>query len=173
VSGIVSLHGGSIEAHSAGPQRGSEFVVRLPVAAAQEEAASAAAPPDTPAAVITRRVLVVDDNADSAEALALLLRVEGHHVETAPDGPAALAAAERLRPEAMLIDIGMPGMDGCEVCGRIRTQPWGSGILMVAQTGWGQPQDRDRTRAAGFDAHLTKPVDPAVVHEMLTTLKTV
>jgi CheY-like chemotaxis protein len=172
VHGIVSLHDGRIEARSAGLGRGSEFVVRLPVVPGVAMAeqlrvpASAVAP-----SLVSRRVLVVDDNADSAESLALLLRVEGHLVETAYDGRAAVELAERFQPDAILLDLGMPGMNGYDVCEEIRSQPWGRSILMVAQTGWGQAQDRARTFEAGFDAHLTKPIDPEVVQEMLVTLK--
>lgn len=117
--------------------------------------------------VISRRVLVVDDNADSAEATALLLTLKGHSVETAHDGEEALAAAERFQPEAILLDLGMPKLDGFEVCRRIRQRPWGVGVLMVAQTGWGQPQDRARAIEAGFDAHMTKPIDPEALQELL------
>jgi CheY-like chemotaxis protein len=127
-------------------------------------------PPEAGASV-SRRVLVVDDNVDSAEAMALLLRLQGHVVEIAHDGEEALAAAERFRPEAMLLDLGMPKLNGFEVCQRIRQSPWGAGVLMVAQTGWGQAQDRARTIEAGFDAHLTKPIDPAAVQDMLAALK--
>ena len=124
-----------------------------------------------PADVISRRVLVVDDNADSAEAMALLLRLKGHSVETAYDGEEALATADRFRPEAVLLDLGMPKLNGFEVCRQIRQRPWGAGVLMVAQTGWGQAQDRARTLEAGFDAHLTKPIDPDAVQAMLVALK--
>ena len=128
-------------------------------------------PADANTAVLSRRVLVVDDSPDSAEAMALLLRLKGHHVETAHDGEEALATAERFRPHAILLDLGMPKLNGFDVCRRIRQQPWGASVLMVAQTGWGQAQDRARTLEAGFDAHLTKPIDPDAVHAMLVALK--
>ena len=127
--------------------------------------------PPSAGATVSRRVLVVDDNADGAEALALLLRLQGHIVEIAHDGEEAIAAAERFQPHAILLDLGLPGLNGFEVCQRIRQRPWGAAVLMVAQTGWGQAQDRARTRDAGFDAHLTKPIDPAAVQDMLVTLK--
>ncbi len=172
VHGIVSLHDGRVEARSAGPGRGSEFVVRLPVLHGVVMADPVRVPaPAATNALVSRRVLVVDDNADSAESLALLLRIEGHLVETAHDGGSAVALAERLQPDAILLDLGMPGMNGYEVCEAIRSRPWGRSILMVAQTGWGQAQDRVRTLEAGFDAHLTKPIDPDAVHEMLITLR--
>jgi signal transduction histidine kinase/ActR/RegA family two-component response regulator len=172
VHGIVALHNGRVEARSGGLGRGSEFIVRLPASVSVEMPASApASVDDTPRHRVSRRVLVVDDNEDSAESLALLLRLEGHLVKTAHDGEAALAVAERFQPDAILLDLGMPRLNGYEVCERIRSQPWGRGVLMVAQTGWGQAQDRARTLAAGFDAHLTKPIDPATVQEMLIRLK--
>jgi CheY-like chemotaxis protein len=99
------------------------------------------------------------------------LRLSGHLVQTAHDGEAALEAADRFQPDAILLDLGMPRLNGYEVCERIRLRPWGQGVLLIAQTGWGQAQDRARTLAAGFDAHLTKPIDPAVVQEMLLKMK--
>jgi len=173
VHGVVTLHNGRVEARSAGVGRGSEFIVRLPVVSI-----TPAMPPEpkspssqTPRPLVSRRVLVVDDNKDSAEALALLLRLAGHLVETAHDGEAALEIAERFQPDAVLLDLGMPRLNGYEVCEQIRSRSWGQSILVVAQTGWGQEQDRARTLEAGFDAHLTKPIDPEVVQEMLVTLK--
>ena len=172
VHGIVALHDGRVEARSAGSGRGSEFIVRLPVALVPADAvAGAPTVDDTPRQLVSRRVLVVDDNEDSAESLALLLRLAGHLVETAHDGEAALEVAERFQPDAILLDLGMPRLNGYEVCERIRMQPWGQGVLMVAQTGWGQAQDRARTMDAGFDAHLTKPIDHAAVQEMLVKMK--
>jgi signal transduction histidine kinase len=172
VHGVVALHNGRVEARSAGPGRGSEFIVRLPllqgVPLMKPGRVRAASTAQT---LVSRRVLVVDDNADSAESLALLLRVEGHLVETAHDGNTAIELAERFQPDAILLDLGMPGMNGYEVCEYIRQRPWGHSILMVAQTGWGQAQDRARTLEAGFDTHLTKPIDPEAVQEMLLTLK--
>jgi CheY-like chemotaxis protein len=172
VHGVVALHNGRVEARSAGPGRGSEFIVRLPllqgVPLMKPGRVRAASTAQT---LVSRRVLVVDDNADSAESLALLLRVEGHLVETAHDGNTAIELAERFQPDAILLDLGMPGMNGYEVCEYIRQRPWGHSILMVAQTGWGQAQDRARTLDAGFDTHLTKPIDPEAVQEMLLTLK--
>jgi CheY-like chemotaxis protein len=120
---------------------------------------------------VPRRVLVVDDNADSADSLALLLRLDGHIVETANDGEAALEVAERFQPDAMLLDLGMPRLNGFEVCKRVRERPWGQSILMIAQTGWGQAQDRARTVEAGFDAHLTKPVAPERLRQVLAGMQ--
>jgi signal transduction histidine kinase/CheY-like chemotaxis protein len=173
VHGIVASHNGRVEARSAGVGRGSEFIVRLPVVAVK---AAAMEPPrpntdDTPRSLVSRRVLVVDDNADSADSLALLLRLSGHLVETAHDGEEAIDSAERFQPDAILLDLGMPRLNGYEVCKRIRMRPWARGVLLIAQTGWGQAQDRARTLEAGFDAHLTKPIDPDVVLNMLASLK--
>ncbi len=124
----------------------------------------------SPNPVVSRRILVVDDNEDSADALTVLLRLQGHLVESANDGLHALEAAERFQPDVILLDIGMPGMNGYEVCREIRQQPWGADILLIAQTGWGQEQDRQRTTAAGFDGHLTKPIDHERLEEILADL---
>ena len=159
------MHGGSVEARSAGVGQGSEFVVRLPIV--HERAAAAAAPAAIPRDVASRRILVVDDNRDAAASLAMLLELDGHHIVTAHDGAAALEAAAAQRPEVVLLDIGLPLLDGYEVCRRIRQQPWGAGVVLLALTGWGQEEDRDRTRAAGFDGHLVKPVD---YNELMTLL---
>ncbi len=158
VRSLVELHGGSVEARSEGPGRGSEFIVRLPLARVAEAAphhddAASEAPLEG------RRVLVVDDNGDAAESLALLLQSAGAEVHTALDGPAGLAAARRFLPHAVLLDLGMPGMDGFEVARRLRAEPGLAGLALVALTGWGQEEDRKRTRGSGFDHHLTKPVD--------------
>jgi CheY-like chemotaxis protein len=158
VRSFVHLHGGTVEARSEGPGTGSEFVVRLPVvvvAAAEEtrpSRAAGAAPP--------RRVAVVDDNEDSAEGLAILLRLEGHEVATAHDGLEAVALAERFRPDVVFLDIGLPGISGYEAARRIRALPGGQQMRLVALTGWGQQEDRRKSAEAGFDRHLVKPVDP-------------
>jgi len=154
----------AVEAHSAGTGHGSEFVVRLPIVVEQQPVAPLAAPP---AAIAKRRILVVDDNRDAAASLSLLLELDGHAIVTVHDGLAAYAAAEAHRPEVALIDLGLPQMDGYELCRRIREQSWGPGMVLVALTGWGQDEDRSRTRAAGFDAHLVKPVDYAGLLELL------
>jgi two-component system CheB/CheR fusion protein len=163
---LVEMHGGTVTAHSDGPGTGSEFVVRLPAqrAAADVAQGNGAAP----AAVLPRRrVLVVDDNADAAESLALLLRLEGQDVRVAGDGPAALQAAAAQRPDVVFLDLGMPGMDGYEVCARFRREPDLAGVTLVALTGWGQDEDRRRSHAAGFDRHLVKPVGVEALREVL------
>ena len=159
VRGLVSLHGGEVEVRSAGLGHGSEFVVRLPRSEPVPEAAESV---ELPAATgPARRVLVVDDNVDNADSLALYLRQRGHLVDTAYDGDVACKAAEHFRPDVVLLDIGLPKLGGHEVCQYIRRQPWGVGMQIIAQTGWGQDADRLRSRDAGFDDHLVKPVAPA------------
>ncbi len=120
-----------------------------------------------PPPAASRRILIVDDNLDGAESLAMLLEEAGHTTHVAHDGVEAIAAAERVRPEAVLLDIGLPKLDGYEVCHRIREKPWGKPLLMVALTGWGQEEDRHRAQQAGFDAHLVKPVDFELLFKLL------
>jgi CheY-like chemotaxis protein len=117
------------------------------------------------------RILVADDNADSAEALAVLLRLAGHEVRTAQDGDEALALAKGFRPDVALLDIGMPRTNGYDLARLLRAEPWGKDILLIAETGWGQEEDRRRTREAGFHAHLVKPVDSTQLMEMLSSLR--
>ena len=119
--------------------------------------------------LVSRRVLIADDNRDSAETLAELLRMEGHAVTVVHDGPGSLAVFEEFRPEVVLLDIGMPGLDGYEVARRVRASRCGSGIKLIAITGWGQENDRQRAFAAGFDHHLTKPVDLQRLSTLLQT----
>jgi PAS domain S-box-containing protein len=158
VKGLVELHGGSVLARSDGPGKGSEFVVRLP--AVGPEPARTPPPAAEPAAPqARRRILVADDNEDSADSLAMLLKLQGHEVATAYDGEAALAAADAMRPDVALLDIGMPKLDGFELCRRIREQPWGNDVHLLAVTGWGQEDDVRCAEEAGFDQHLVKPVD--------------
>jgi PAS domain S-box-containing protein len=160
---LVQMHGGSLEARSEGIGRGSEFVVRLPLAPEPAAAAPTAATSSEPARP-RRRILVVDDNQDSGESLALLLELDGYETHTARDGLEALAVAERVRPDTVLLDIGLPKLNGYEVARRLRALPWAKHVLLVAMTGWGQDEDRQRSREAGFDAHVVKPV----THELLT-----
>ena len=166
------MHGGSITARSEGPGTGSEFVVRLPVlrrgsggrapAAGPTRGGRAERPP-------RRRILVVDDNVDAARSLArLLARLYGQEVRVAHDGPEALAVAEEFRPEVVLLDIGLPGMDGNEVARRLRGRPEFERTLIVALTGWGQEADVERSREAGFDHHLVKPANPDAILGLLT-----
>jgi two-component system CheB/CheR fusion protein len=164
--GLVEMHGGTIEATSDGPGAGSTFTVRLPLA---REPVIVEEQPAAPAAAASpaRRILIVDDLRDGAESMAMLLRAHGHEVQLAFDGEDGIAAAEAFRPDVVLLDIGMPKVNGYEACRRIRAQPWGRALRLVALTGWGQEDDRQRTRAAGFDSHLVKPVEPAELLALL------
>jgi CheY-like chemotaxis protein len=172
VRNLVELHGGTVEAHSAGPGHGSEFVVSLPALAAAPEGAKASASAQTALPVLptvsAARVLVVDDNVDAAETLADLLDLWGHPVCTVHDGAAALEQAESFQPAVVLLDIGLPGIDGYEVAQRLRRDQGYCGLL-IALTGYGQDEDRRRSEEAGFDHHLTKPVDPEVLRALLTS----
>ena len=166
--GIVQLHGGRIEARSPGPGRGAEFIVRLPVARS-EKPAEADRRPEPEVERKPRRVLVADDLRDSADTLAMLLRLHGHEVQIAYDGEEAIARAREFLPEVILLDLGMPRMGGDLACRVIREQPWGREMHVIALTGWGQESDRRRTEEAGFDEHLVKPVDPALLLDLLAT----
>lgn len=169
VKTLVEMHGGTVEALSAGDGQGSEFVVTLPVASDGPRAVRQDVP--VPRSSGARRILVADDNPDSADSLARLLRISGHEVHTRYDGPEALGAVEELRPDVVLLDIGMPKLNGHEVCRRIREQPWGRTIIVIALTGWGDEETRSRAKEAGFDAHLTKPVDYGALTELLARLR--
>jgi PAS domain S-box-containing protein len=169
VKRLVEMHGGRVEARSNGWGTGSEFVVTLPLAS-PASLASTAFPPSARAPKILaprRRFLVVDDNRDAADSLALLLEVYGAEVRVTYDGISAVAELRGWRPDVVLLDLGMPDMDGFEVAARIRKQPELAGIMLVALTGWGQPEDRRATRAAGFDLHLVKPVSPPELRELI------
>jgi len=169
VRGIVELHGGTVNAHSEGLGRGSEFVVRLPVSTAAVETPQLGNDQDA-AAGIGLRVLVADDNRDAADTCAELLELSGHHVQTAYSGRQALELAETFRPHAMLLDIGLPDLNGYTLATRIRESSWGQRTLLVAVTGWGQTEDRRRAFEAGFDHHLAKPVAPEAIESILRML---
>jgi PAS domain S-box-containing protein len=163
---LTELHGGSVTALSEGPDRGSEFVVRFPVLA--QPAAASPSTPSPAAAARPLRILVVDDNAAAAESLAILLRSSGHDVRTAGDGPAALDVARSFAPQAVLLDIGLPGgMDGYEVARQVRLLPGMSGVFLVALTGYGQDEDRRRSQEAGFQSYMVKPADPVELRGLL------
>ena len=169
VKSLVELHGGTIAASSDGPGAGSEFVVRLP-ALAEARASTAIPGVESPRQLVAsrRRILVVDDNADAAVSLArLLTRLHGQEVRVAHDGPEALAVAGEFLPEMIVMDIGMPGMDGYEVARRLRLRPEHTGTFLVALTGWGQESDRREAREAGFDCHVVKPVDADTIRGLL------
>src|SRR5262249_4644033 len=157
---LVEMHGGKIEAHSAGLGKGSEFVTRLPaLAEPAPEPAQKTPAASAPSSTGGRRVLIVDDNVDSAESMAVLLRLYGHDVRLAHDGEAALEEARAFRPDVMFLDLSLPKMDGYEVARRLRLEPAMSGVTLVAMTGYGQEEERRRTQEAGFNLHLVKPVN--------------
>jgi CheY-like chemotaxis protein len=165
---IVVLHGGTIEARSAGLGQGSDFIVCLPLV--QSDVATGGVAPTRPETRIAgHRILVVDDNVDAAESLGALLRCLGAEVDAVHDGPTALEALRTQRHTAAVLDIGMPGMDGYEVARRARASPYGEGITLIALTGWGNDDDRRRSREAGIDHHLVKPVDLHVLEDLLAT----
>ena len=167
VRGLVEMHGGTVEARSEGEGQGSEFLVRLPLAtpAGGSDRAGALAEESVPSA--RRRVLVVDDNADAVESLAELLELLGNEVRTASDGEAGVRAAEDFRPEVVFMDIAMPKLNGYAAARRIREQPWGKSMTLIALTGWGNQDDRRKTAEAGFDHHLIKPVEYAALTKLL------
>jgi CheY-like chemotaxis protein len=173
VRSLVGMHGGEVEAKSAGLGQGSEFVVKLPLAPPirSEDSALSSSSADSESGAPKWRILVVDDNADAADSLAILLELGGSDVQVAHDGLAALAIAETLRPDIIFLDIGMPQMDGYEVARRIRSTTSLDGVLLVALTGWGQEDDRRRSAEAGFDVHLVKPVEPTALETVLTHSK--
>ena len=186
VQRLVQMHGGEVSAASDGPGKGSEFVIRLPLLREEDEPVESQphlvpAPAGEVTAMVTplasadaarlvRRILIADDNNDALESLATLLQLSGHEVFTATNGGTALQSAERHLPEVALLDIGMPLLDGYEVAKRIRAQPWGQRITLVALTGWGQDSDRRRSREAGFDSHLVKPLDLETLTDLLARL---
>jgi CheY-like chemotaxis protein len=165
---LTEMHGGRVAAHSEGIGKGSCFSVRLPLNV--RRAAAPKAQRREHSSIASMGVLVVDDNRDAAESLAMLLRTAGAEVQVAHDGPSALAEFERCEPDIVLLDIGMPGMDGYEVARRLREVSRPERVAIVALTGWGQDEDRQRVRDAGFDHHLVKPIDLASLQALLTSL---
>lgn len=168
VKGLVVLHGGTVAAQSPGIGHGSTFSIHLPASAVHRGARSdAQLAMRTDASKPQCSVLIADDNRDAADSLALLLQMAGYELHVCHGGREALALAQRDRPDALVLDIGMPGMSGYEVARQIRQEDWGCNALLIAVTGWGQQEDRERSRDAGFDHHLTKPVDPDALQELL------
>lgn len=170
VKQLVEMHGGTITAHSDGTGDGAEFKVKLPIVIEKPNPEPISTSKESHAT--NRRILVVDDNADNADSLATLLAFTGNETLTAYDGLEGIDIAEQFRPDVLILDIGLPKLNGLEVCRRIRQQPWGKAILVVAVSGWGQEEDRQKTREAGFDHHLVKPVDPSDLAELLATANT-
>lgn len=169
VRNLVEMHGGTVEGHSEGLGCGSEFVVRLPLALAAKPHGPRVEP-SSYCGLSRRRILVVDDNRDAADSLAMLLKLLGAEVITAYGGPEALKVSRTFRPQVVLLDIGMPDMNGHEVARRLRNDPESAGITIVALTGWGQDEDRQLSQAAGFDHHLVKPLEFATLQTMLSSL---
>ena len=174
VKGLVGMHGGRIDAHSDGPGKGSEFVVRLPVVITQPSPGLHPANDDREKAPPAEkcRILIVDDNSLSSKSTAMLLRLMGHEIATAFNGFEGVEVAKTFRPDVILLDIGLPKLDGYEVAQRIREQPWGKSTLLIAVTGYGQEEDRRRSLEAGFDYHMIKPVNLVELEKTLTDLRT-
>ena len=167
---LVGMHGGTVEARCDGPDKGSEFLVRLPLVPPPHELPPKGDGPISKA-LSGCRILVVDDNKDSADSLGELLGLKGNEVRTAYDGLEAVEVAEAFRPELVLLDIGLPKLNGYEVAGRIREQPWGRDAILVALTGRGQDEDRRRSREAGFNLHVVKPLELAALEKLLVGLQ--
>ncbi len=172
VKRLVELHNGAITVQSAGQGLGSEFTVELPVISTPVSAASDATSSDTPARSSTCRIMVADDNQDAAKTLAIILRFMGHDVRTAHDGLEAVEVATEFRPDVILLDIGMPKLNGYDACRQIREQSWGKTIVIIALTGWGQEEDKRLSEEAGFSHHLVKPVDTTELKQLLAAVKT-
>ena len=167
VERLVKLHGGTVTAYSAGVGQGSQFTIKLPIAQVQRSGAPESRDDVLQPAAQHCRVLVVDDNVDSVDSLAMLLRLMGHDVATASDGLSALARADEFRPNVAILDIGLPKVNGYDLAKQIRERPWAKDVVLVALTGWGQEQHRRRSVEAGFNHHLTKPVEFDVLQQIL------
>jgi CheY-like chemotaxis protein len=166
---LIEMHGGRISATSGGPGLGSTFEIRIPIAPEVEASVRAiGVKDDLPTSRF--RLLVVDDNRDSVDSLSTLLRLMGNDVHKAFDGMEAVHAAHTLRPDVVLLDVGLPLRNGYEAAKLIRSEPWGNNMVLIALTGWGQEEDRKRSHEAGFDHHLVKPVDPKVLMTLVADL---
>src|SRR6202035_3973408 len=163
-------HGGRVEARSDGPGRGSEFIVRLPTGVPALEVSQVDVRADGPATDTGLKILVVDDSRDVADTCATVLELSGHEVQTAYSGRRALELAGTFRPHALVLDIGLPDVNGYELARAIRAAPWAGGMVLIAVTGWGQGEDRRRALEAGFDHHLTKPIAAETLESLLQSL---
>jgi len=170
VKQLVEMHGGTIEARSEGRGKGSEFVVRLPIVVEEKDAPAYRGGERPVVLTLARRILIVDDNRDAADSLGMMLRMMGNEIHTAYDGEEAVSAAAKFKPQVALLDIGLPKLNGYEVCRRIRQQPWGEPMVLIALTGWGQEDDKRKAEDAGFDRHMVKPVDPSSLITLLGSL---
>jgi CheY-like chemotaxis protein len=169
VKKLVEMHGGVVEATSDGDGLGSQFIVRLPVVLSVVQSQTDDDQDIRPSS--RRRILVVDDNRDAADSLAKILRLKGNESLSAHDGHEAIRQAAEFRPDVILLDIGMPGLNGYDTARQIRDQPWGKSIFLVALTGWGQDEDRRRSQHAGFDLHVVKPINAATLEKLLASAK--
>jgi PAS domain S-box-containing protein len=170
VKRLVEMHGGSVVAHNEGQGKGSEFIVRLPVFVETSVPLASTKEDELAIPKSTLRIFIVDDNRDSADTLGMVLRLMGNDIRTAYDGEEAVALAGEFRPDVVLLDIGLPKLNGYEACRRIREQPWGKNMVLIAVTGWGQEEDRRLSHEAGFDKHMVKPVDPQGLIKLLGEL---
>jgi CheY-like chemotaxis protein len=171
VRGLVTLHGGQVEAHSEGLNRGSQFTVRLPIGSGEPDSSEIHAKGTSATGAAGLKLIVLDDCPDSAETFAELLQASGHHVQTAYTGRQAFMLAETFHPHALLMDVGLPDVNGYELAQRIRATPWGRDALLIAVTGWGQETDRQRALDAGFDHHLIKPIAAETVESLLQSVR--
>jgi CheY-like chemotaxis protein/anti-sigma regulatory factor (Ser/Thr protein kinase) len=170
VKRIVDLHEGSVEVRSDGENRGTEFVVTLPALPSNEQVSAPSGPPSLPAGSKPVRILLVEDNPDAAETFTVLLELGGHEVRVAKDGLAAIDAVEDFSPDIAFIDVGLPGIDGYDLATRLRAHPGCHSTILVALTGYGRDEDKKRAAEAGFDHHLTKPVDFALIDRLLANV---
>tara|TARA_R110001606_G_scaffold263789_1_gene412420 strand:- start:106 stop:1005 length:900 start_codon:yes stop_codon:yes gene_type:complete len=171
VHGLVTLHGGTIVAHSEGNDKGSEFIVRLPISNSPAEITSVINK-TIPLVIKQKRILVIEDNVDAAESLAMLLEMKGHTTRKAYNGKSGIKIAEEFNPEVILLDIGLPDIDGYQVAEQIRQQAWGKKIFLIAVTGWGQDKDKEFAKYSGFNQHMTKPIDFQKLNSLLQQIPT-
>jgi CheY-like chemotaxis protein len=168
VKGLVELHDGSVQAHSAGTGMGSEFTVRLPLFTEPGEIPKKGTGDGEKVSGRKGRILVVDDLRDAVDTMAMFLRRLGHDVSTAFDGLEAVQTAAAIRPDVILLDIGLPKLNGYELAQRVRSEPWGANVTLIALSGWGQEEDKRKSAEAGIDHHLTKPVEPHSLEKLLS-----